>query len=187
RTYTVRIPPKYDSARAYPLIVAFHGHGGSSDQIHAISKWETFDTNGEYIVVYPQGVNNAWEGPSYADPTVDDLAFVDDLLTRFRNNYCIDNTRIYASGMSNGGGFVDLLACSSQGSNFAAFAMSSAALYADNLGAGPGDRACTPSRKQIPIMEIHGSADPVIPYNGGAVTGGTTPPILQWLNAWSTR
>ncbi|KAH8895755.1 alpha/beta-hydrolase [Thozetella sp. PMI_491] len=187
RTYTVRVPPNYSTTKAYPLIVDFHGRHGTSDSQHLTSQYDTFDTNGDFIVVYPQGVDQAWEGASYADPSVDDKAFVASLVQHFQDTYCIDPKRIYASGKSNGGGFVGTLACSAQGSLFAAFAMNSAALYTDNLGAGSTSRTCTPSRAAIPIIEVHGSADGTISYNGGSGAGGNTPPIATWLNTWATR
>ncbi|KAH8895428.1 hypothetical protein GQ53DRAFT_855905 [Thozetella sp. PMI_491] len=196
RTYTVLVPTGYDPSKAYPLIVDFHGHNGTSDGQHNTSQYDLFDTTGQFLVVYPQGVKYpnakgelepAWEGPSYADPTVDDKAFTVDLVQHMEASYCIDSTRIYASGKSNGGGFVGTLACSPQGSIFAAFAMNSAALYTDNLGAGAGGRTCTPSRASIPIIEVHGSADSKISYDGGKGSGGTTPPIPSWLAAWSSR
>ncbi len=147
-------------------------------------------------MVYPQGVKYsatggtpeaAWEGPTYADPSVDDLAFTADLVQHIEDSYCIDSKRVYASGKSNGAGFVGTLACSAQGSLFAAFAMSSAALYTDNLGAGAGDRPCVRSRPVLPIFEVHGSADGTIHYDGGVEAGGLVPAIPNWLAAWATR
>ncbi|KAH8900441.1 alpha/beta-hydrolase, partial [Thozetella sp. PMI_491] len=196
RTYTVLVPKDYDPNRAYPLIIDFHGHNGSSDVQYRISQYDKFDTKGKFLAVYPQGVpypnskgvpESSWEGPSYADPSVDDLAFTADLVQHIEDNYCIDSKRVYASGKSNGAGFVGTLACSEQGGLFAAFAMSSAALYTDNLGAGTPNRNCTRSRATIPIMEVHGSADGTVPYDGGKGSGGYLPPIPSWLTAWAGR
>ncbi len=129
----------------------------------------------------------AWEGPTYADPTVDDQAFTANLVQHMQASYCVDSDRVYASGKSNGAGFVGTLACSAQGALFAAFAMSSAALYTDNLGAGPTGRVCTPSRSVTPIMEVHGSKDGTISYDGGKESGGFVPPIPSWLATWASR
>ncbi|KAH8886666.1 alpha/beta-hydrolase, partial [Thozetella sp. PMI_491] len=194
RTYAVLVPMNYDSTRRYALIVDFHGHSGTSDRQHLTSQYDKFDANGDFLVVYPQGLKypkengvSAWEGPAYADPTVDDKAFIADLVRYLPQKYCIDEDRIYASGKSNGGGFVGTLACSSQGSAFAAFALHSSALYTDNLGAGSTNRVCTPSRAVLPIIQVHGSADRTVKYTGGQGSGGLTPPIPAWLDTWAER
>ena len=120
-------------------------------------------------------------------------------------NYCIEEKRIYATGESNGGGFVDVLACSPEyGNRFAAFAPVIGAFYSD-----VNDQSmCNLSRSRTPILEIHGYLDAnfdcehasilqtephwcQIPYNG---TVGRDPPlknplprILDWLARWATR
>lgn len=95
-----------------------------------------------------------------------------------RANYCIDNSRIYATGKSNGGGFVNTLACSpGHGGDFAAFAPVAAALYTEP--------ACTPARSPMPILEFHGKLDETIPYAGSAKKH--LPNIPDWLNTWGVR
>ncbi|KAB8342741.1 hypothetical protein FH972_022339 [Carpinus fangiana] len=186
RSYTVRVPDGYDANRQYPLIVDYHGNGGSSDSQYGNSRYDQYDegrTN--FIAVYPQGLDGHWEGAGYADKGVSDLQFTTDLVQHMRENYCIDSARIYASGKSNGGGFVGTLACDPAGGDFAAFGMASAALYTDNLG--DTARECKPARPSIPILESHGTADTTISYDGGEGYGGALPAIPAWLNAWGVR
>lgn len=105
-------------------------------------------------------------------------------MKRIKDNYCIDESRVYAFGHSNGGGFVGTLACSpGHGGQFAAFAASSAALYTDVTG----EETCSPARSPLPIMEAHGTSDPIIPYEGGNGRGGPLPAIPEWLSRWVTR
>ncbi|OTA22083.1 hypothetical protein BTJ68_14755 [Hortaea werneckii EXF-2000] len=122
-----------------------------------ISQYYTYQRSEDYVVVYPQGYDKHWQGPSYATEGVDDLRFTSDLLAHMESEYCIDSSRVYASGKSNGGGFVDLLACSDAGDAFAAFAMASAALYTDT-----SLDSCT---KRRAILESHGDQDTTIPYH----------------------
>lgn len=139
------------------------------------------------IAVFPNGRKNkdgkrGWEGAPYAAKGVDDLQFVTDLLHHMRMHYCIDNSRIYATGKSNGGGFVDLLACSAEhGRDFAAFAMNSAALYNES---GLGSFDCEPE-VPTPILEFHGTDDHTIPYAGDA--DRRLPNVGTWLATWAVR
>jgi poly(3-hydroxybutyrate) depolymerase len=108
--------------------------------------------------------------------SVDDLQFTTDLVAHVQGEYCIDSSRLYASGKSNGGGFVDTLACSDHGDQFAAFAMAAAALYTDTSRG-----SCTKKRA---ILESHGLADATIPYHPGGTpgAGGPLPDIEKWVN-----
>ncbi|KAJ7286859.1 hypothetical protein C8J57DRAFT_1495353 [Mycena rebaudengoi] len=161
----------------------------------------------------------AWMGAPYSPPDVDDFAFVDALLGELHDNLCVDSQRIYASGMSNvstlnnrtsiqtnrniqGGGFVrmrpvffdslanksqvNLLACSeSMAPKFAAFAPVSPALYS---GTHPF-KSCNPGQK-IPMINFHGMADRIVPYDGRNVSSDAaydTAPIAQWREGWVTR
>jgi len=115
------------------------------------------------------------------------------LLTSLESLYCIDTNRMYASGFSNGGGFVGVLACDSTASTtFAAFGANSAALYQNNndtncVAANVILAPCNPGRTHVPILEVHGSADGQIPYQGGAHNGECLPTIPNWVNAFSVR
>lgn len=105
RGFTVHVPAKYNSkpTRAWPLIIGFHGSGGSGDQQHLVSLYHKYTQ--DYVLVYPNGLYRHRQGTSYAVPGIDDVLFTGDLLNHLRQHYCINN--------------------------FAAFAMASAALYTD--------------------------------------------------------
>ncbi|KFY06354.1 hypothetical protein V492_08068, partial [Pseudogymnoascus sp. VKM F-4246] len=131
-----------------------------------------------------QGV---WQGPSYATPGLSDKKFTTELIDHLRTAFCIDDSRIYAAGKSNGGGFTGTLACSpDHGKNFAAIAACSGAFYTDVVE--DPDNSCHPSRSPFPILEFHGSKDGTIPYiptEDGS--GGPLPKIPDWLNTWAVR
>lgn len=135
REALVRVPAKRP-ADGYPVVFAFHGHGGSmtnasrSFPIH--EKWP------EALVVYPQGLPTkgqltdtagaqaGWQGMAGVEGDRD-LKFFDAMLTDLKKRYAIDARRIYATGHSNGGGFTYLL-WAERGDTFAAMAPSSALL-----------------------------------------------------------
>lgn len=85
--------------------------------------------------------------------------------------------------MSNGGGFVNAIACNAVGGEFAALASGSGAYYAET---GWGD-ACSPARTPLPIFSIHGGNDKSVYYDGGEGSGGQLPAISDWLEDWATR
>jgi len=198
RTFLVHIPANYSLNTTHPVVLSFHGYGEDDEiqeKITGFSKEGNLIDGKGIIAVYPlaaygpgknQKPARAWTGAPYSPQDVDDFQYVDALLDSLQDNLCVDSKRIYASGMSNGGGFVNLLACSSDmASKFAAFAPVSAALYS---GTHPFN-ACNPGRT-IPLINFHGTADKTIPYDGRNVTSDTaddTAPIPEWRDAWVVR
>ncbi|KAK3214272.1 hypothetical protein GRF29_28g2547972 [Pseudopithomyces chartarum] len=182
RTYAVRVPDGYndDTFKPRKVIFDFHGRNGSPENQYKNSQYDKYDAGKEYLVVYPAGVDAAWQGAPYAVQGVDDVLFVKDLLKRMREQYCVDDNHVYASGKSNGGGFVDTLACSDEGGEFAAFAMAAAALYDDT-----SKERCS---KRRAILEAHGGNDDTIKYGGGPTnSGGVSPNVADWVTWWAER
>ena len=113
-----------------------------------------------------------------------DLDITSDLVKQLKGDFCVDANRLYASGHSNGGGFVNTLACSKEhGRQFAGFALVSAALYTDVHD----DDNCDPSERVRPMFETHGSKDRAVRYDGGKGQGGPVPGIREWADRWSVR
>jgi poly(3-hydroxybutyrate) depolymerase len=166
RSYGIHTPSNYSSTQQYPLIIGYHGSSSIGLFFEADTNLDSATYTGNKIVVYPNGVGGAWAGANYSKTTLDqDLTFTWDMLADIRKNYCIDSARIYATGISNGGGFVGALACNDTvGGEFAAFAPDAGAYYTDNHGPDDG---CTPARDVTPILEFHGGADADVFYNGG--------------------
>ncbi|KAJ7895653.1 carbohydrate esterase family 1 protein [Mycena olivaceomarginata] len=198
RSFLVHIPAKYNFNTTHPVVFSFHGYGEDGleqERISGFSEEGNLIDGKEIVAVYPLAAYGpgkrrkparAWVGAPYSPPDVDDVGFVAEIIESLEANLCVDYTRIYASGMSNGGGFVNLLACSEQvASKFAAFAIVSGALY---NGTHPFTE-CDPGRK-IPLITFHGTADETIPYDGRNDTinaNDDTPPIPEWREAWVAR
>ncbi|KAJ5232912.1 Alpha/Beta hydrolase protein [Penicillium chermesinum] len=195
RSYWIHTPDANDQSKQYPLVVAFHGSSqigldadGLAMELDIRLSLPVIPT--EYsknrFFVYPNGVKGAWAGPSYANVSVrEDLQFVKDLVADVQANNNIDTSRIYATGLSNGGGFVGTIACSDVGGLFAAFAPVAGAFYTDTDFSDHS--SCTPARSPLPILEIHGGSDKTVYYEGGHGEGGMLPAIPDWLAAWQRR
>jgi polyhydroxybutyrate depolymerase len=161
RVYHVHVPNSYDGSKAVPLVIAFHGGGGEWPSAQKGSGLDaTSDDNG-FIVVYPtSGKDGNWNvGPraqSGRESDVDDIAFVNFMLDELENVLNIDEKRIYATGLSNGGMMTYRVACD-MSDRIAAVAPVAGSLM---------NHPCNPSRP-ISVMAFHGTGDPVVPYYGG--------------------
>jgi len=92
--------------------------------------------------------------------------------------------------MSNGAGFVNILACSpTLSSHFAAFAPHSGAYYLPSSSSPSLPPAeCQPARSPLPILSFHGGSDKSVPYDGGAGSGRELPHVMDgWLADWAGR
>ena len=178
RSYVLRLPEGYDRRDSWPLIVAYHGRGSTGVEVEGYSELSDLPA----VVAYPDGAigtgsgyRKAWQGAPYEAPGVDDVAFTSDLLAAIEADHCIDTTRVYATGKSNGAGLAALLACRLP-DTFAAVAPVAPALY-------PGTRTGCAEAPPTPILEIHGVADATIPYAGDA--DRDLPAIPEWVQGWA--
>ncbi|KAI9925719.1 hypothetical protein ASPWEDRAFT_42377 [Aspergillus wentii DTO 134E9] len=191
RKYIIHIPSNYDQDKPVPVIFSFHGRTKTAEEQQGLSQFSNEDWNPDAIAVYPQGLDKQWQG----DPKskgVDDIAFTMEMLDHFEDRYCVDSSRIYAAGKSNGGGFTNLLACDAKASTrIAAFAPVSGAYYQEVPEGGCNAQtvpiACNPGRKPIPVLEFHGTADKTIPYDGGDRRDRCLPAVPHFVREWSKR
>ncbi|MGW2053359.1 alpha/beta hydrolase family esterase [Streptomyces sp. NPDC001840] len=180
RTYQLHLPDGYTKKRDWPVVLAFHGRGNTGAGTEEFSKLSTLPA----VVVYPDGVigtgdgdRQAWQGAPYAAAGVDDVRFTEDLLDRIEATLCVDERRVYATGKSNGAGFVSTLLACRAADRIAAIAPVAAALY-------PTGEECRPSRP-VPLIDFHGTGDVTIPYAGDADRG--LPAIRDWVAGWAAR
>ncbi|KER00129.1 carbohydrate esterase family 1 protein [Aureobasidium subglaciale EXF-2481] len=169
RSYLLHVPTTYNIKTPAPVAFSYHGRGASPQEEQDISGMSNEAFNPSYLVVYPQGISLQWQG----DPDAvgyDDVGFTLELLANLSSTLCIDSSRVYAAGKSNGGGFAaNVLACDPQASRiFAAFAGASGAYYPGATDANcNGDvvpLTCNPGRYPIPLFTTHGDSDGVIPF-----------------------
>jgi polyhydroxybutyrate depolymerase len=137
-----------------PLVVAFHGaydEPRGTSIYYGLSKLADRE---HFAVLYPQASHDRfWQ---LERGQHEDVEQVRALLDRAERASCIDRSRVYATGVSNGGGFTARLGCE-MADRFAAIAP---------VAGGYVPRArCRPGRP-VPVLEIHGTDDDVVPYEG---------------------
>ena len=136
-------------------MLAFHGWKETAEMMQRYTELDAADA----IVAYPAGEDRAWAPAPYAKTTgAEDTQFVRDIVDSLRATYAVDDERIYATGMSNGGGFAAYLGCQMP-DVFKSVATVSAAYY----------QAIHASCKGEPVgrLDMHGTLDPVVDYYGG--------------------
>lgn len=161
RTYLVHVPP----GPPVGLVLNLHGGGGTGAGQRGLTDFDTVaDANG-LLVAYPDGFDKSWADGRGASPAdrrrLDDVGFLVALVTKLRDDFNVPAGHVFATGMSNGGFMSNRLACD-RADLFAAIAPISG-----TLGVGV---ACNPSRP-VSVLDAHGTADGVVPYNGGDVRG----------------
>lgn len=169
RSYLVHLPANFVPYEYYPLLLFYPGKGASAEAAQAAYGLDNLPA----IVVYPYPTMSkdgllAWQGAPYSSDS-DDIGFTRSILDKLQAELCVDRTKVYAMGMSNGGGFASLLSCRLP-DRFAAYAVVAGAMYS------PGGQ-CTPPQP-APMISIHGDQDPIVPYDGSPLRN--LPPVENW-------
>jgi polyhydroxybutyrate depolymerase len=164
RTYLVHLPHTYDGTHMLPLVLAFHGSGGTGPGMAALTNLNNAAEDNGFMAVYPDAINHEWSfGKLPALGGIDDVGFISALLDTLGTSLKLDPKRVYATGLSDGGFFAALLACQ-RADRIAALAEVGATM--STLQA----EVCAPSHP-MPALLIHGTADPVVAFSGGSKSG----------------
>ncbi|HTX60449.1 MAG TPA: PHB depolymerase family esterase [Verrucomicrobiae bacterium] len=159
RTYVLHLPAGLKPGA--PLIVAFHGHFGTGQSQERLTGLDALSDRYGFVVAYPDGVDRGWNDGRGGRDTADDLGFARTLIGALVTRFHLDPKRVYATGMSNGATFTHYLACNE--SNLVA-------AIAPVSGSMPtvDEPDCRPKRA-VSVLEIAGTADPIMPYGGGEI------------------
>lgn len=180
REYLVYVPKSYDPARRTPLVISLHGAGLWGAGQRDLSGWNAVADSAGFIVVYPSGSKpgvRVWRSMSPANMQVD-VRFMSDLIDTLQARYNIDPTRVFANGLSNGGGMSWALACTLS-NRVAAVGLVGAALFL------PFDWC--PDSTAVPAIIFHGTDDRQARYRGGTSWVARDPfqPIPPFVASWA--
>ena len=183
REYLLYVPPSYDRSTPMPLVISMHGGGASPAQHMNMSGWNRLADEHGFIVVYPSGAGfpRVWRAMRPGEGLTADVRFISGLIDTMKAAYNLDPGRIYADGLSNGGGMAFVLSCTLS-DRIAAVGMVASAQFLPWSW-------CTDQRG-VPMMAFHGTADRLTPYHGGQswVARDTTfPDIPTWVANWARR
>ncbi|HEV8191374.1 MAG TPA: PHB depolymerase family esterase [Ktedonobacterales bacterium] len=183
RTYRLHLPPQIAQDAPLPLVLALHGRLGDGAGMSRLTHVSTVADQFGFLVAFPDGYQRSWadgRGATSADKaSVDDVAFLRQVIATVRGLYAVDATRIYATGISNGGFMSQRLGCELAGT--LAGIASVAATLSVNLA------ACAPAFP-MPYLLIEGTDDPLVPYQGGTVNDerGTVLSAMASLRRWAS-
>ncbi|MEM6646140.1 MAG: PHB depolymerase family esterase [Bacteroidota bacterium] len=180
REYILYAPASYTGEEAMPLVLNFHGYTSNAQDQMGYGDFRPIADTAGFIVVHPQGTllegNTHWNvGGWTLASTTDDVAFTSALIDAIADDYAIDRDRVYSTGMSNGGYMSFLLACQLS-DQIAAVASVTGSMTPQTMA------GCTPQHP-MPVMQIHGTQDSVVPYAGSAAW---TLAVTDVVDYWAT-
>jgi polyhydroxybutyrate depolymerase len=157
RTFQLYVPRTYRGTKDVPVVFDFHGFGSNAVQQMVYGNFKPEADRDDFLIVAPDGQVPA---DRHFNLTAErglqnDVQMVGALLDHIEATLCVDTHRVYATGMSDGGAMTSVLACT-MSNRFAAF------------GAVAVVVSCGGSRP-LAIAAFSGTADPVVPFNGGRV------------------
>tara|TARA_B100000212_G_scaffold339224_1_gene317188 strand:+ start:844 stop:1746 length:903 start_codon:yes stop_codon:yes gene_type:complete len=180
RTFILYVPESYSTGTQLPLMLNFHGFSGSAEAQMISADMRPLAESENFILVYPQGAQLSSGFPHWnPDPIggnnksdIDDIGFVEVIIDSLDEELNIDLSRVYASGYSNGGYLIYGLACRLS-NKIAAVGSVAGTMLSSTLN------NCAASAP-IGVINIHGTADNDVPYNGTTGLKSATDVVNFW-------
>lgn len=174
RSFVLFVPAGYDPARAYPVVVVFHGIGATGAQMAQFVQMQVYAA-GEAIVAFPDATAGAWDLGGTTD-----LDFFDALTTELQDTLCVNEQRVFGVGFSYGAYMVNYLACNrpvtvraivAAGGSFAGTACGSTAALVYHRADDNNE----------PVANGRAARDMWLSYNGCASTSTPSPAPIDGL------
>jgi polyhydroxybutyrate depolymerase len=157
RDFTTYLP--VNAVEGLPVVISLHGGFASPKGQFKLADFRPIADKDKFIVVCPASKYGWQDGRKVGK--IDDVKFMDELITYLIQTYHADANRIYVTGISKGGFMAARLACQLN-NRIAAVAIVAATLDSDE-----GYMPLYP----MPMLYIHGTTDPIVPYQGGSLFG----------------
>lgn len=167
-SYVLAVPKGIDPNRKAPAKVVWHALWSSPEESRELTDIDAEAEAAGLLLVFPRSPDQAWDTGSCCIAFVagrprDEEIFARELIKDVTSKVCVDEHRIYTTGLSNGGMLSQLLACTMADVFANATPMSSTLTIPT--------RDCVPARP-ISIFMINGTADPLVGYDAPSIAGG---------------
>ncbi len=177
RSYILYVPASYTPGTPAPLVLNFHGYTSNAFEQMFYGDFRAIADTAGFLLVHPLGTldasgatywNSGWGG------TVDDIGFTGALIDSLADAYSVNLDRVYSTGMSNGGFMSYTLACSLS---------ERIAAIASVTGTMNVNQALTCNAQHpMPVLEIHGTADETVPYDGNGFMEAIPNVLSYWVD-----
>lgn len=164
RSALVNVPPGATGRQRLPLVVALHGAGGNGRSMETYSGLTKAGNQRGFVIAYPDAEGKFWQLAPTGEQANDDVAFIGALIDQLKATVCTNARRVYATGVSNGGGLTARLGC--ELSDRVAAIAPVAGIYAPLP-------PCHPDRP-VSVLEVHGTNDVAVDY------AQVAPFLAQW-------
>jgi polyhydroxybutyrate depolymerase len=164
RAFLLTVPDAHDGEIPVPLVLAYHGLAEQAARFAAVTDLSSLAADEGFVVVFPEGSGSPPRWDSRPGDNVD-VTFTVELLDALDADLCLDRDRVYATGFSNGAFLVGEAAC-----------QLSDRLAAVALVSGARAPATCDLSRPVPVLAMHGTADPILGFNGGV---GSIPGIWE--------
>jgi polyhydroxybutyrate depolymerase len=184
RPFQLHVPSSYDAAAKTPLVVLLHGYTSSAAQQEGYFKLTAESERRGFLYAMPDGTQDRqgrrfWNATAaccdFAGSGVDDSAYLSKLLDTVKASYSVDPGRVYFVGHSNGGFMAYRMACEHSDQITAIVSLA---------GAAASDAASCAPKAAVSVLQIHGTADRTILFDGGANAGRPYPSVAATLESW---
>ncbi|MEO6469545.1 MAG: PHB depolymerase family esterase [Acidimicrobiia bacterium] len=184
RPFTLHVPAGVSAARPAPLLVMLHGYGATGAIEEAYLRFTAAADAHNMLYAFADGTPNArgsrfWNATDACcdqNGTVDDSAYVTSIIADVKAKHTVDPKRVFLLGHSNGGFLSYRMACD-HSDEIAAIASIAGATWSD-------PKRCAP-KHAVSVLEIHGTGDQTIKYDGGSIGSATYPSATTTASTWA--
>jgi polyhydroxybutyrate depolymerase len=186
RPFALHIPTGFKADTALPLVIMLHGYTSSGYGEESYLKITAESDKKGFLYATPDGTKESSNtAPQFWNATdaccnfygskVDDTGYISGIITELSKQFKVDPQRVYVIGHSNGAFMSYRMACD-HADQITAIVSLAGAMWQDTS-------KCTPKRP-VSVLEVHGTADERINYNGAEIVGNKYPSVATTIADW---
>jgi polyhydroxybutyrate depolymerase len=163
RSYLLVEPTRLEPNRQYPLVLVFHGDGGTMTSFHDAFPFERASGK-DAILAYPDGLGSTWDLESQMENR--DVRFVEVLIDELLLTLPVARSKLFATGYSSGGFLSNVIACQRPGLLRAIASNAGGAPY-KQAQTWPNGYARCPGQEPVAMLALHGEGDRGVSLDSG--------------------